>query len=262
MKQELNLNIPKYVLHDSLNREFLNLKNNKEEIEIKGNYKEVTIKNINSKEINILIKENSYVIITLLVSNNINEFNININSLSNSNFELFLADISLSNSKININSSLDEVNSKGEIYVSSLGINDSNKNYNINFIHNNKNTYSKAIFKGISKDNSLINVNEITHIKENNIKSEAYQNIKITLLDKTSKGIGHPILKIDNDDIKASHGCAIGNIKESDLYYILSRGIKLKDAKRLITLGNLITITNKMDEESKNEFINYVGEKL
>lgn len=262
MKQELNFNIPKYILHESTSREFLLLEHEKEEIEIKGNYKEVTLKNINSKEINILIKENSNVVITLLVSNNINEFNININSLTNSNYELYLGDISSTNSKININSSLDEINSKGEIYVSSLGINDNKKEYNIDFIHNNKLTFSKSIFKGVAKDNSLLNVNEISHIKENNIKSEAYQNIKITLFDNTSKGIGHPILKIDNNDIKASHGCAIGNIKESDLYYILSRGIKLEDAKRLLILGNLITITTKMDEESKNEFIKYIGEKL
>lgn len=261
-KDLLHLNTVHIMNDDKNTREFIELINEKEELEIKSNYKEITLlNNKNTIEINLNVKENSNVVITSLINLN-NEFNININLDSSSSLEIYLGDISINDSKININSSLNGENSSININVASFAGLDSLKKYSINTIHEVKFSNSKIKFNGVSKDNGSIKVDSISHIKESASKSNASQDIRITLIDKNSKGKGYPILKIDNNDIKANHGCAIGNIKEADLYYILSRGINKEDAKRLITLGYLLPITSKMDEESKNTFINYIGEKL
>ncbi len=261
-KDLLHLNTPHIMNKDDNNREIVDLINDKEEFEIKSNYQEITLINDkNTKEINIKVLENTNVIITSLINLN-NNFNINISLESNSNLELYLGDISTSNSNIVINSNLNNENSNLNIFIASFAGLDTYKKYSLNSIHNSRLSNSNIKFNGVSKENGNIKVDAITHIKENASKSNAKQDIRITLIDKSSKGRGYPILKIDNNDIKASHGCAIGNVKETDLYYILSRGINKEDAKRLITLGYLVPITTKMDEESKNTFINYIGEKL
>ncbi len=260
-KDLLHLNTV-HIMNNDDKREFIELNKEKEVLEIKSNYKEITlINNKNTKEIDINVLENSNVIITSLINLNY-EFNININLDSSSSLEMYLGDISTSNSKISINSSLNKENSSSNIYISSFAGLNSSKKYIINSIHNDKFSNSLVKFNGVSKNNGSIKVDSISHIKENSPKSKASQDIRITLIDKESKGKGYPILKIDNNDIKANHGCAIGNVKDADLYYILSRGINKEDAKRLITLGYLLPITSKMDEESKNTFINYIGEKL
>lgn len=260
-KELLHLNTLHVCDDNKDSREFIELNNLKEGIEVKSNYKEITLINNKSSEISINIKENSNVIITTLIKD-INELNININLESNSSLEFYVGDILKDNTKLNINSSLNGENSSSSIFVSSFANDSQIKKYSINTIHNVKFSNSKVKFNGVSKDKGDIKVDSVSYIKENASKSNASQDIRITLIDKESKGKGYPILKIDNNDIKANHGCAIGNIKEADLYYILSRGINKEDAKRLITLGYLLPITSKMDEESKNIFINYIGEKL
>ena len=261
-KDLLHLNTPHIMNKDNNTREIIELINDSEDFEIKSNYQEITLINDkNTKEINIKVLENSNVVITSLINLN-NNFNINISLESNSNIELYLGDIASSNSNITINSDLNKENSSSNIFIASFAGKDNYKKYSVNSIHNSKFSNSKIKFNGVSKENGNIKVDAISHIKENASKSNASQDIRITLIDEASKGRGYPILKIDNNDIKANHGCAIGNVKEADLYYILSRGINKEDAKRLITLGYLIPITSKMDEESKNIFINYIGEKL
>jgi len=43
-----------------------------------------------------------------------------------------------------------------------------------------------------------------------------------------------PQLEIFADDVKCSHGCTIGQLDESALFYMRSRGIATKEAKALL----------------------------
>ena len=44
-----------------------------------------------------------------------------------------------------------------------------------------------------------------------------------------------PQLEIFADDVKCSHGCTIGQLDKSALFYLKTRGITEKDAKGLLT---------------------------
>ena len=54
--------------------------------------------------------------------------------------------------------------------------------------------------------------------------------------DKTSNN-SQPILEIDADDVKASHGATTGRIDDQQLYYLATRGLDLPTAKNLIIKG-------------------------
>ena len=98
-------------------------------------------------------------------------------------------------------------------------------------------------------DTSELNVNGISHIEKGANKSNANQSVKVILFDKESKAKASPTLKIDCEDIKASHGCAIGSLNEEHLYYLLSRGLSEIEARKLITYGYLLPISLNYDEE-------------
>lgn len=74
-------------------------------------------------------------------------------------------------------------------------------------------------------------------IQKGNNGSNCYQQNKGVILDTTGWVRVDPKLYIDEYDVEAGHGAAIGQIDEDELFYLLSRGLTELDAKRLILTG-------------------------
>ena len=62
-----------------------------------------------------------------------------------------------------------------------------------------------------------------------------------------------PALFIKDNDVKASHGAALGTYDADVLYYLTSRGISLSESKRLVTFGYLMPIVEKLADEKAVE---------
>jgi Fe-S cluster assembly protein SufD len=56
-----------------------------------------------------------------------------------------------------------------------------------------------------------------------------------------------PKLVIDEFDVDAGHGCAIGQINADEMYYLQSRGLDEQTAKKLIVSGYLAPMLKKID---------------
>ena len=83
------------------------------------------------------------------------------------------------------------------------------------------------------------------------------------LFDKESIGINNPILEIEENDVKASHGSSIGKIDDDTMFYLCSRGLTKNEATHLICLGRLESIINKIyDQEIKESLINKFKERM
>jgi len=54
--------------------------------------------------------------------------------------------------------------------------------------------------------------------------------------DKT-KNHSQPILEIEADDVKASHGATTGRVNEDQIYYLMSRGLSREEAEKNIIEG-------------------------
>jgi Fe-S cluster assembly protein SufD len=61
------------------------------------------------------------------------------------------------------------------------------------------------------------------------------------------------VLKIDENEVEASHAATVGRVNEDHLYYLQSRGLTKSDAKRLITLGYLQPIIRYFTDTSVQE---------
>ncbi|MBD3815935.1 MAG: Fe-S cluster assembly protein SufD, partial [Halothiobacillus sp.] len=68
-------------------------------------------------------------------------------------------------------------------------------------------------------------------------KIEAFQNSRNLLLSDSAEIDTKPELEIYADDVKCSHGATIGRLDDEALYYLKSRGISSKNARKLLITG-------------------------
>jgi len=116
--------------------------------------------------------------------------------------------------------------------------------------HKFPNCESFELYKGIYDDASTGVFNGKVIVDQEAQKTNAFQqNNNILIGDKASIN-AKPQLEIFADDVKCSHGCTIGQLDESALFYMQSRGIPAKEAKALLlyAFGNDIVEKIKIPE--------------
>lgn len=109
---------------------------------------------------------------------------------------------------------------------------------------------SRLTFEGVGKINK--------HMK----RAVARQSNRGIVLGEESRLDANPLLLIDEYDVEASHGAAIGKIDEEQLYYLMSRGLPIKIAERLIISGFLSPVLELLTtEELRIDFLRNVERK-
>ena len=100
--------------------------------------------------------------------------------------------------------------------------------------HIEPNCESHQDYKGIFDENSTGVFNGKVIVEKEAQKTNAFQaNNNILISDKATINT-KPQLEIFADDVKCSHGCTIGQLDESAMFYMRTRGIPEKEAKGLL----------------------------
>lgn len=100
--------------------------------------------------------------------------------------------------------------------------------------HKAPNCESNEMYKGIYDEKSTGVFNGKVIVDQAAQKINAFQqNNNVIVGDKASVNT-KPQLEIFADDVKCSHGCTIGQLDESALFYMQQRGIPKKEAKALL----------------------------
>ena len=124
-----------------------------------------------------------------------------------------------------------------------------------NINHLAENTKSYQLIKSILNDKSKgvyqgkIFVNEIAQ------KTDGYQLSKTLLLDENTEFNGKPELEIYADDVKCSHGSTSGNLDENAIFYLMSRGLDFKEAKKLLIEGFINDVIEKITNTEIQTYI-------
>jgi len=141
-----------------------------------------------------------------------------------------------------------------------------NKNQHAKFTqlveHNAPDTEGFIENYGVSNNNSILVFKGVGKINKNMKRSVARQQNRGIVLGLNSRLDANPFLLIDEYDVEASHGAAIGKIDDEQLFYLMSRGLTHKNAQRLIISGFLSPVTKLMStKELINDFIGCVENK-
>jgi Fe-S cluster assembly protein SufD len=80
-------------------------------------------------------------------------------------------------------------------------------------------------------------------------KTDSQQTSRSLMLSNDAVVDAKPQLEIFADDVKCTHGAAVGKIDEDSLHYMRSRGISDDEARKILTLGFARQITQRFDLE-------------
>lgn len=216
----------------------------------------------NKNNIEIEVKENAILHLSMFVNSKIENLSINANLAANSHLIVYFADFSYEQNNCNAVINLNDINANVEWHLASLSSNNDKKMISVSAIHNSPQTFAKVDNYGVVKDSSKLVFSGTSHILNGSIGSKTHQNAKIMVFDSNSDAVAKPILKIDENDIEASHAAVVGKISDEHLFYLTSRGLSLDDAKMLITLGYLKPIFKGFNEEKVNEINEIIGGRL
>ncbi|WP_075533930.1 Fe-S cluster assembly protein SufD [Candidatus Pelagibacter communis] len=86
-------------------------------------------------------------------------------------------------------------------------------------------------------------------------KTDAYQLSKALILNDNAEFSAKPELEIYADDVKCSHGSTSGSIDAEAIHYLMTRGIELRAAKKLLIKGFLNEIFDNIPEEKIRTFL-------
>ena len=116
-----------------------------------------------------------------------------------------------------------------------------------------ENTKSYQLIKSVLDNNSKSVYQGKIYVSPEAQKTDGYQLSKCILLDKNTEFNAKPELEIYADDVKCSHGSASGSLNENSIFYLRSRGLNFKQAKKLLISGFFLDVIEKItDEEIKN----------
>jgi Fe-S cluster assembly protein SufD len=96
---------------------------------------------------------------------------------------------------------------------------------------------SRQVYKGILDDRASAVFYGKIFVRRDAQKTDAAQTNKNLLLSEGAKMDTRPQLEISADDVKCAHGAAVGQLDEDEIFYLRSRGLSDKSAKRLLTYG-------------------------
>lgn len=202
-----------------LNKGIYDVEVKSDKIDIEVN-EEVTIYLINQKikKLNLKLEENSILNIYIYNNNIDNKLNVNIKSTSNSKLYYRQSLVNKEDSSVNIDNDLVKDNNVSDI--------------NIRNISNN----------GLSK--IVVNVTVDKKTKDN-IALEDLKGIN-------NEGFVHiePNIICLSNEVVANHLTTIGNVSEESLNYLMGKGIKKENAKKML-LNNFII--GNMDEYMKQK---------
>ena len=128
----------------------------------------------------------------------------------------------------------------------------------INVYHQKPETKSEIIVKSVLHDASHVNFQGLVKIEPASKGTITWLAAHILLLSKNAIGEATPSLEILENDISAGHATTVGRIDESELFYLMSRGLSEKKSTQLIVQGFLAGILKEFPKELAIKAAKYV----
>jgi len=101
-------------------------------------------------------------------------------------------------------------------------------------VHAVADTTSRQVYKGVLDDQSRGVFQGHIVVAEDAQRTDGHQLNRALMLSDKAEIDSKPMLEIYADDVKCSHGATAGDLDETQLFYLQSRGIPKAEARRLL----------------------------
>merc|ERR1712216_32853 len=209
--------------------------------------------------VSILAKENSELDFYLInenseKSNFINSIHAEIKD--NSSFDFSTVSIGGQFSRVNLGIDINGTKCQCNVKGMSVGKNDQISDFHSRISHNLPDSKSSQLQKILLTDKShgvFAGKIQVQHGAEN---TNSDQLCKTLLLSSKSRIDALPILEINNENVKCTHGSTVSDLDDDQMFYLQSRGITQNEAKKLLTIGFVNEMIVDYPTELKSKIIN------
>ena len=173
----------------------------------------------------------------------------------NSSYQNFILSSGLKFNKIDIDMNLNKENSNCFILSGLILGNEEHQEIKTRINHLAPNCKSYQKIKNVLESDSTGIYQGKIFVKDVAQKTDAYQLSKALILNDKSEFNAKPELEIYADDVKCSHGSTSGSIDNDAIHYLMTRGIDLSKAKKLLINGFLNEIFENISEKNLKIFL-------
>ncbi len=120
-------------------------------------------------------------------------------------------------------------------------------------VHAQPNTFSRELYKAVLDGRAHGVFNGKVYVHPVAQKADGKQTNNTLLLSDTAQIDTKPQLEIFADDVKCTHGATVGQIDQTALFYLKSRGIPEHFARRLLTYAFAADVLEKIEVDEVRE---------
>lgn len=209
----------------------------------------ITLVDQEIKNASLRVKEGETLNLNLASFSCFPEAEIEVRVSANGHFQGALADFSKGHGRFVLKVFLEGEGATCSWRLGSIADKQSDKVFDTSLTHMSPLTEGEMANYGITEGKSKLIFTGTSAINKGAKGSRTRQEAKIIVFDPDCLGRASPILIIDENDVSASHAAIAGKLNEDHLFYLQSRGLSEKEAKRLMTLGYLNPILDYFEDE-------------
>ena len=133
---------------------------------------------------------------------------------------------------------------------------------NVNIDHVAPDTTSDTLIKSVLTGAAVGSFYGLVSIKKGAKNTNTFFREDALLLSDTAKAEAIPSLEIDENEVKAGHASTVGPVDPEMLFYLMSRGITQKEARKLIVQGYFTGVLNQLPKKEKNRLETFLQKQF
>ena len=143
--------------------------------------------------------------------------------------------------------------SESEVITAYIGNEHQRLDLGYNSTHHGKYSQSLIETKGALLDHAKKVFRGNLKFERGSTKSAGEESEYVLLLDENVRSDALPALLCDEDDVSGEHAASAGQVDEDQLFYLMSRGFNIKEAKKLVIHGSFTPVIDRIGIESIQE---------
>lgn len=150
-----------------------------------------------------------------------------------------------------------------ELHLYGMGIEDSSRKISTysRIDHSAPRCRSNELFKFTLDDEAQGAFTGRIYVAPGSVKTEAFQSNRNLVGSDDARMMSRPELEIYNDDVKCSHGTAIGRLDETQLFYMRTRGLDDATARLLLKQAFMADIIDRVKVEALRDRLRIMTER-
>ena len=166
-------------------------------------------------------------------------------------------------SKASVESHLNGDSSESKIVGAFYGHNDQHFDVDARVWHNAEHTTADLVTRGVIDDVARSVYEGVQHVGADAWDTSSYQRENTLMLSDESEADASPKLIINNHDTEASHSATVGQVSETDMFYMTSRGIDERTARNMLVEGFYVPAFEEIEvEELRNDLKGRIQDRL